>query len=303
MSLSGVLLLAGWVMFFGDMFILNYLRALWPAMRLGCTRTFGFGLLLVVTLAAGCASSSKKADRAGGFQVMPTPLTPLFLNGPMALLLTNADGFRAHVVFQGDAPSPATPASAGELIVRGSKLLFAPEAIKAAKKQPHPEESAFVWDVNENRGFVLNEPLQAYAPISSSRQFTNVTTGAPINSTPPEKVAGHSCEPSEVTVTASDGIATVFRVWRAADLKGIPLRIQCPSGGVPLTLTLSKVRLEAIPNDLFLPPNGFTRYESAEAMMTEMALRRVNLSRKHIYQTQDLDENAAPNARVPTRTY
>jgi hypothetical protein len=290
-------------MFCGDMSILNHLRALRPTIRLACTRTFGFGLLLVVALVAGCASSSTKADRAGGFQVMPTPATPLFLNGPMALLLTNADGFRAHVVFEGAAPSQATPTSAGELMVRGSKLLFAPEAIKVAKKQPHPEESAFVWDVNENRVYVLNEPLQAYAPISSTRQFTNVTAGAAINSAPPEKVAGHSCEPCEVTVTASDGVATVFRVWRATDLKGLPLRIQSASGGVPLTLTLSKVRLEAIPNDLFLPPNGFTRYESAEAMMTEMALRRVNLSRKQIYQSQNLDETATPNTRAPTRSY
>ena len=96
-------------------------------------------------------------------------------------------------------------------------------------------------------------------------------------------------------------MATVFRVWRAADLKGLPLRIQCPSGGVPLTLTLSKVSLEAVPNDLFLPPNGFTKYESPEAMMTEMALRRVNLSRKQIYKTPDIDEPGNRDNRAPTR--
>jgi len=288
-------------MFSGDMSILNRLRALRPEIRLACTPTFSFGLLLIAALAAGCASSSTKADRSGGFQVMPTPMTPLFLNGPMALLLTNAGGFRAHVVFEGATASQSTRPSAGELMVRGSKLLFAPEAIKVPKKQPHPEESAFVWDVSENRGYVLNEPMQAYAPISSAREFTNITAGAVSNSASPEKIAGHSCEASEVTVTASDGLATVFRVWRATDLKGLPLRIQCPSGGVPLTLTLSKVRFEAIPNDLFLPPNGFTRYASAEAMMTEMALRRVNLSRKQYYQTQDLDDTASPNTRVPTR--
>ena len=232
---------------------------------------------------------------------MPTPVTPLFLNGPMALLLTNADGFRARVVFESAAPSRAVQTLAGELIVRGSKLMFAPEPTKVAKKQPHPEESAFVWDANEYRGYVLNDPLQAYAPISSSRQFTNVTEGAAANSTPPEKFDGHPCQVVEATVTASDGVATAFRVWRATDLKGLPLRIQCLSGGVPLTLTLSKVRLEAVPNDLFLPPNGFTKYESPEAMMTEMALRRVNLSRKQIYRALDVDEPGNRDTRVPTR--
>src|ERR1019366_6690298 len=121
-------------MFGGDMFILNHLGALQPMTRCACIRAFGPSLLLLVALGAGCASSSKKADRAGGFQVMPTPATPLFLNGPMALLLTNADGFRARVVFESAAPSRAVQTLAGQLMVRGSKLLFAPEPTKGAKK-------------------------------------------------------------------------------------------------------------------------------------------------------------------------
>jgi hypothetical protein len=233
---------------------------------------------------------------------MATPAIPLFLNGPMALLLTNADGFRARVVFESAAPSGVTQTTAGELMVRGSKLLFTPAPTSGAKHQPHSEDTAFIWDVNENRGYLLNDPLQAYAPVSSSRQFTNVTTGAALNTASPEKVAGHPCQATEVTVTASDGVATVFRVWRAADLKELPLRIQCPSGGVPLTLNLSKVSLGAVPNDLFLPPNGFTKYESPEAMMTEMALRRVNMSRKQIYNTPDIDEPVNRDIRAPTRS-
>ena len=270
-------------------------------MQLACIRAIGPGFLLIATLAAGCASSSTKATRAREFQVMPTPVAPLFLSGPMALLLTNADSFRARVVMETAVPSQATQRTAGELIVRGSKLLFAPEPTKVARKQPRPEDSAFIWDVNGNCGYLLNEPLQAYAPISSNRQFTNVTTGAALASAAPEQVAGHSCQAAEVTVTASDGVATIFRVWRAADLKGLALRIHSPSSGAPVTLTLSKVRLDAVPNDLFLPPNGFTRYESAEAMMTEMALRRVNLGRKQVYQTQDLDEPGKRDIRQPAQ--
>jgi hypothetical protein len=56
-----------------------------------------------------------------------------------------------------------------------------------------------------------------------------------------------------------------------------------------------------VPNELFLPPNGFTKYESPEAMMTEMALRRVNLSRKQTYQTQEPDEPGNRDYRQPNR--
>src|ERR1035438_896420 len=143
-------------MFGDDMFMLNYLRALGPATRLAQIRFSGPGLLLIAALAAGCASSSTKGDRGSGFQVMPTPLTTLFLNGPMALLLTNADGYRARVVFESASPPQTTQTAAGELMVKGSKMLFAPEPRKVAKKQPRPEDSAFVWDVNENRGYLLD---------------------------------------------------------------------------------------------------------------------------------------------------
>ena len=102
-------------------------------------------------------------------------------------------------------------------------------------------------------------------------------------------------------MTAADGMTTAFRVWQATDLKNLPLRIVCPSGGLPMTLTLSKVRLEAVPDDLFAPPNSFTKYESSEAMMAELFLRKHNLSRKQVYQPVETDPATGTNERAPTR--
>jgi hypothetical protein len=299
--LSDVLLPAAWAMFRFAMKFINYLRARRPALRLALARTFGPPLLLTAVLAAGCAHTSKYDDRTGAFEVLPAPLPPLFLNGPMALLLTNTDGFQAHVVLESGAPPQAFQLAAGELMGRGSKLLFAPAPGKASKKQARPEDSAFIWNVTENRGWVLNDPLQGYAPVSSSRQFTNVTTSAASNGAAPEKIGGQTCQPAQVTVTAADGTATVFQVWRAADLRALPLRITCPSTGAPLTLTLTKVRLETVPNDLFVPPNGFTKYESSEAMMAELFLRKHNLTRKPSYQPDYTEPGAGLGAREPTR--
>ena len=242
---------------------------------------------MLTALAVDCAHSEKKIDRAGAFEVLPAPVPPLFLNGPMALLLTNADGFRARVVLESGAPAQAAPMVAGELLVRGSQLLFAPDPSGAPKKQARVQDSAFIWDVNGNRGYVLNDPLQAYAPMSSSRQYTNLTVGAALNDPARQRIAGHPCQATEVTVTASDGATTFFQVWRARDLNALPLRIACPSNGLPMTLTLSKVRLGAVPDDLFLPPNGFTKYDSVEALMAELTLRGMNLGRKPIHPIAD----------------
>ncbi len=100
-------------------------------------------------------------------------------------------------------------------------------------------------------------------------------------------------------MTASDGVQTFFQVWRAMDLKGLPVRIICPSNGLPVTLTLSNVRLETVPPDLFLPPNGFTRYDSVESLMTELALRGMNLGRRPVYPTEDLPRTGDRESPIP----
>jgi hypothetical protein len=220
----------------------------------------------------------------------------------MALLLTNVDGFRAHVVLQSGTSAPGAPLAAGELMVRGGKMLFAPEPNKAATKKARAQESAFIWDVNTNAGYVLNEPLQGYAPVSSSRHYTNLTARATvISSAHPaaEIIGGHPCQITDVTVTASDGAATFFQVWRATDLKGLPLRIICPTNGMPMTLTLTKVQLETLPADLFVPPSGFTKYESTEALMAELGLRGMNLGRKPVYQIEDNGVIEGRDTHVP----
>ena len=75
----------------------------------------GLSLLLVASLAAGCAHSGKNAT--GRLAVEPVPQPPVFLTGPMALLLTNVGGFRARVVLEDGAP--ARQLAAGELMGRG----------------------------------------------------------------------------------------------------------------------------------------------------------------------------------------
>jgi hypothetical protein len=266
-----------------------------PEWRLAGVRMLGLCLLLIAVLAAGCSSSGKKTGRAGAPIRLPKP--PVFLNGPMALLLTNMESFSAHAVLESGAPANGVELAAGELMGRRGNLLFAP----SRSKRTRAEDFAFIWDVAANQGYVLNDPLQGYAPISYDRLFTNVATSTTLNNAVTENVAGHPCHPVEVTVAANDGTASVFRVWRATDLKGLPVRITGASDGMPLTLTLSKVRLESVPNDLFQPPNGFTKYDSAEALITELTTRQASNQQRPIYQINDQNQFSTPDTRSPSR--
>lgn len=288
-------------MFISNMLIMNCGLGHWPELRYAGIRASGLCLLLIAALAGGCSHPQKPGRGGGAVEGFSVPKPPTLLNGPMALLLTNTQGFRAHAVLEGGASAKGVQAIEGELMGRGGKLVFAPGPDGSSGKRSPSGGSAFIWDVTANCGYLLNDPLQAYAAISGNRQFTNVAVGSAVNGAAPERISGHPCQPSEATVAASDGSVTGFRLWRATDLGGLPVRITRASDGSPLTLTLSRVRLETVPDDLFLPPKGFMKYDSAEALMNELAARQQNLKRRPTYQTEEGEPGIGEDGRVPTR--
>jgi hypothetical protein len=223
----------------------------------------------------------------------------MFLNGAMAVLLTNANGFRAHVLLEGPPAPPRTDIFSGELMSRDGKLFFAPEPGAPSEKHSRAEDFSYIWNVEENRGFLLSGPLQGYAPISSSTSITNVAVVAGGDNQAPEKIGGYPCAKSEVKVVSSDGTETPLQVWRARDFKGIAVRVVRTVEGKPFTLTLSKIRLEAPPSDVFAPPTDFTRYSSAEGMMTELVARQQNVKRKRGWQPPPSEEIGVQNPVGP----
>ena len=232
-------------------------------------------LLTLASLISGCAHWSRaelETTGAGAF----APLPPVFLTGPASLLLTNAGGFSAHVLMKSDSLEPQQTGTSGELLSRAGKLLFAPDPGTLDKKYSRGGFT-FIWDVPNGRGTVLSEALQAYAPVTVSVTPTNLITRP--GGTASEKVAGQAGETEDAIVEMTDGSRVTFRVLRAAELKRFPVRINCVSNKPPFALAFSKIRLESPQGELFVPPNGFTRYENAEAMMTELVMRQHNLKR------------------------
>src|SRR3974390_1390835 len=109
-------------MFYGNMRITTHSRVYWPASQLAQIASSAFLALGAAALATGCSHTPKHAGRAVASETRSAPLPPLFLNGPMDLLLTNTHGFRAHAVLESGAPPQALQLTAGELMGRGSKL-------------------------------------------------------------------------------------------------------------------------------------------------------------------------------------
>jgi hypothetical protein len=243
-----------------------------------CRRPWlGFALGLV--LLAGCAQP-RPVDPGSIVDLIAAPEIPAFLGGPMAVLLTNTDGFQSQVVLELRTESNHVELASGDLIGRGSRLLFIPEHAEEESRFFYSREMSFLWDVDQNKGYVLSDALQGFALMSSPAQFTNVLVQAWKSQSTLEKVEGYSCEQEDDIVSAADGSTTVLHSWNATKLNRFPLRIRSTNGTTSLTLKISDVELVKPPLEALILPEGFTKYDTVDDMMTELLKRHQDMRRR-----------------------
>jgi hypothetical protein len=243
-------------------------------------------LALTATVLAGCFSNPKVLYHAGD----ETP--PDFVAGPAALLLTNLDGFSAKLTVSMPGTNGVRRMLFGDLLERQGSLIYQP-ANKANRRRKRSEGGTFfIWNETQHAGFVLSDPLQAYAPDATSVQPTNVTfnTAGSVQ----EAVNGHPCRRVEAVVQSSDGSSARFTVWQAEDAKRFPVRIQSQPGPREMTLNFSELRLAPPPLPLFEPPDGFVKYDSPVALMNELITRQSALTKKD-YVPLELNPAGGPN--------
>ncbi|PWU13936.1 MAG: hypothetical protein C5B50_18315 [Verrucomicrobia bacterium] len=245
-------------------------------------------------LLAGCRTAPDEFP--GGMSAgLAQAQLPGFLSRPMSILLTNSPGYSAQVTLDSGLGADHGSITTGQLLCRSNKFIFAPDANHEIEKRFRVGSLLFVWDPAESRGMVMSEILQGYAPISFSVHPTNIAS-SPVMSAP-ERLDGNACREAATTIATSDGLLSFYHLWQAPDLKNLPLRIST-TNAAPLTVTLSKVRFEPPPEKIFEPREGFTRYESAEAMMTELIVRRQKQRSKSSSQLS-LPESLYPSGPPP----
>ena len=201
---------------------------------------------------------------------MQLPRLTEVVTGPAAGLLTNLNGFHGRFTIAFGAPWDGQMTVAGELHERDGKLCFEPAFKKTKRKDIDAGEFSLIWDVTGKSGYVLSEGLQGYAPVAE------VPNG------------GDSNQP------------VGLRIERDKSLNGLATRIESQDNLRPFTFTLSDIKPGLPPPDLFVAPDGFTRYDSEGALLNEMAARQrtvMGLGRK---QDGELGPyNSEPGAQRP----
>jgi len=190
---------------------------------------------------------------------------------PLSALLTNGQAYESEITMTlGNAEPPLT--LSGQLLVRGGKLRVEGAFEKGGRKPKGTGDFGVIWDEAAHQGYVFSEALQGYAPISAAVRCTNVATQVMTETT--ERIEGHPTDRAKVTMAGSDGQTVTVQLERAQDLGKAPLRIDLISGPQPFTVVLSKV-LPIVPaEELFSPPDGFTKYTNETAMLDELTARQ-----------------------------
>jgi hypothetical protein len=229
-------------------------------------------LALSAALLAGCASGPKVFYHAGD------ETTPAFLTGPAAALLTNVDGFSAKLTASMPRAGGGRHTVTGDLLGRNGALIFQPASAVKGKRARTEGGMFFIWNEPLHSGYVLSDPLQAYAPTSVDAVPASVVINT--NGAVEDEANGHPCRRVEAVVQSGDGSSERLQVWEAKDARHFPVRIRTETGNREMTLDFSEVRLELPPAEVFRPPDGFIRYPTPVALMNELIIRQSALARE-----------------------
>lgn len=253
-----------------------------------------WGLFLVCAAAiflCGCFSRPEPPPFHAGDERPPD-----FLVGPIAAVLTNLNGFSAHVVATVDSPDGRGETKTGDLLERGGRLIYQPTLIMKGKRARTAGDLFFIWDERNHNGYVLSDALQAYAPIKLALTTPNLGVESKSEKGGAEQINGFACHRCTVVVPLQNGLKINLTLWQADGFSGFPTRIECSNGHDTMTLNFTEIRLASPPEELFMPPNGFKAYASSASLMTELLARDSTLyERAHAPVLDDPGESHGGN--------
>jgi hypothetical protein len=257
-------------------------------------------LALFALVFAGCAGNPDRQFSKDLTSITPIE-PPTFLNPDVAGLFGQAN-FSARVEVQKGVAGTHVPL-AGQLFGRDGSLFFTADEPRA--KHGISTGVSALWDGATQTAYLLNDPLQGYAPIR------NASTNGPLEIVPAgeEDIGNEHCRKIIMNRRVANDLLPVLVVWRGVAQHDFPLKIEMTNTPGAVTLTFTRVRFEAPPADTFALPNGFKKYDSTDAMLSELVRRRTGLLSGRAARRRDRygdttvnDENAGPMDRPPPRT-
>ena len=121
---------------------------------------------------------------------------------------------------------------------------------------------------------IIYPGLQSYAEMASTEDETG---DGKIETTEmgSETLDGHACTKTKFTTTDAKGKKQDAIVWKAKDLKEFPIQMQVAQKNNTMILKFKNPKLEQPEASLFVMPTNYTKYPSAQALMTAAMMKMV----------------------------
>ncbi|MGB7749178.1 MAG: hypothetical protein WBN75_18045 [Verrucomicrobiia bacterium] len=211
------------------------------------------------------------------------------MSGHMAKLFGGISAYSATMETQSTDGSGNTMTMPGKIFSLDGKTRVESDMAKMKSGNLSPDTAEQMKAMGMDSMVMISRPdkkisyliypgLQAYAanPMQD-REATAATANYKVETTELGKdtVDGHPCVKTKFIVTDDQGTKHESVVWNATDLKKFPVKIETVQQGRTMTMLFKDVNLAKPEASLFEPPSDYTKYDSLQAMMQAVMMKRM----------------------------
>jgi hypothetical protein len=153
-----------------------------------------------------------------------------------------------------------------------------PPSAMAQMKSMGLDHMITVSQSGKNVAYVIYPNAQSYTEITlpdSTKAATNEDSQVEITKLGEETVDGHPCVKNKAVITDKQGNKHEFTLWNAADLKNFPIKLEMNEPGGAITISYLDISFSKPDASLFIPPTGYTKYDSMQEMMQAVMMKKM----------------------------
>jgi hypothetical protein len=232
-------------------------------------------IVLSSTLCLALASARAQFGPGGG-----SPPSPSF-GGSMAKLFGENSSFTANVEMQVESGAAGQPmVMPGKVAVTEGKTRFEADMSSRMPRGAAAmgiDKTVMISRPDLKVNYMIFPSLQAYVEMAATDpEAAKPQSDFKIDLTElgKETFDGHPCIKNKAVVTDTSGNKHEATLWNATDLNKFPIKIEQNEEGKSGTILFKDIKLGKPDASLFEPPADYTKYDSMQAMMQQVMMKR-----------------------------
>ena len=197
--------------------------------------------------------------------------------------LENCPAFSAKVEIDVSGKADPLPSAAtGTIESQGGNLRWEAKLGDIQSPQLSQNARAVIRQVNGNQFLVLTRSDQKanYLVLTGAQAYLEqplppMRLSGAHSKAATEQIEGRDCSKEKLRAVQSGGLTNDVVVWRAKDLKNLPVQIQFTDSGETVQVRFRDISVRAISTERFRVPAGLARYNSVEDLVQSVVVERV----------------------------